>query len=219
MERRIDRDARPRRSRRFPGRRPRFTSGSRTVGAPGGSAGAGRAKLRVAPLALLCHSAPLDGARPCREPLAIGGDRMIRYRTIESPIGPLTLAGPGPTLTQPANGASRPIRQAAPAGCPMRDAFADAVDQLVDYFAGKRTEFDLQLELRGLRIPAASMERIADDTVRGNQVVWTNRRTDRRARFCACGRTGQRPKSDRHCRALPPRNRCKRQPHRLRRRN
>ncbi|HYB38424.1 MAG TPA: methylated-DNA--[protein]-cysteine S-methyltransferase [Mycobacterium sp.] len=73
---------------------------------------------------------------------------MIRYRTIDSPIGPLTLAGHGPVLTN--------LRMVEHTYEPSRSdwvadhrAFADAVDQLDAYFAGERTGFDLELDLRG----------------------------------------------------------------------
>lgn len=73
---------------------------------------------------------------------------MIRYRTIDSPIGPLTLAGRGTTLTN-----LRMVEQThEPSRAdwePDNEAFSDAVDQLEAYFAGERTEFDLQLDLHG----------------------------------------------------------------------
>ncbi|OSC41096.1 methylated-DNA--[protein]-cysteine S-methyltransferase [Mycobacterium decipiens] len=73
---------------------------------------------------------------------------MIHYRRIESPIGPLTLAGHGCALTN--------LRMADQTYEPSRvgwtqhdEVFADAVDQLEAYFAGERTEFDVELDLRG----------------------------------------------------------------------
>lgn len=73
---------------------------------------------------------------------------MIHYRTVESPIGPLTLAGQGSTLTN-----LRMIDQTyepSRAGWTVdEEAFADAVDQLAAYFAGELTDFDIELDLRG----------------------------------------------------------------------
>jgi methylated-DNA-[protein]-cysteine S-methyltransferase len=73
---------------------------------------------------------------------------MIHYRTIDSPIGPLTLAGRGSVLTN--------LRMVGQTYEPSRadwsldpGAFCDAVDQLDAYFAGKLTDFDLELDLRG----------------------------------------------------------------------
>jgi methylated-DNA-[protein]-cysteine S-methyltransferase len=73
---------------------------------------------------------------------------MIHYRTIDSPIGPLALAGRGRVLTnlRMLNQTYEPNRSDW-----VRDdgAFPDAVDQLEAYFAGERTEFDLELKLIG----------------------------------------------------------------------
>ena len=73
---------------------------------------------------------------------------MIHYRTIDSPIGPLALAGHGRVLTnlRMLNQTYEPNRADW-----VRDdrAFPDAVDQLDAYFAGKRTDFDLELGLVG----------------------------------------------------------------------
>jgi methylated-DNA-[protein]-cysteine S-methyltransferase len=73
---------------------------------------------------------------------------MIHYRTVDSPIGPLALAGRGRVLTnlRMLNQTYEPNRSDW-----MRDdgAFPDAVDQLEAYFAGERTEFDLELKLIG----------------------------------------------------------------------
>ncbi len=73
---------------------------------------------------------------------------MIHYRTIDSPIGPLALAGRGRVLTnlRMLNQTYEPDRSDW-----VRDdgAFPDAVDQLEAYFAGDRTDFDLELRLIG----------------------------------------------------------------------
>jgi methylated-DNA-[protein]-cysteine S-methyltransferase len=73
---------------------------------------------------------------------------MIQYRTIDSPIGPLTLAGRGSVLTN--------LRMVDQTYEPSRTdwsidprAFGDAVDQLDAYFARELTDFDLELDLRG----------------------------------------------------------------------
>ena len=73
---------------------------------------------------------------------------MIHYRTIDSPIGPLTLAGHGSVLTN--------LRMIDQTYEPSRTgwsldqgAFSDAVNQLDAYFAGELTDFDVELDLRG----------------------------------------------------------------------
>lgn len=73
---------------------------------------------------------------------------MICYRTIDSPIGPLTLAGRGAVLTN--------LRMVDQTYEPNRSdwtlddtAFPEVVDQLRSYFAGDRTDFDLELDMTG----------------------------------------------------------------------
>lgn len=69
----------------------------------------------------------------------------LRYRTVDSPIGPLTLAGAGSTLhhLRMTDQTHEPDRSD---WRPAADAFGDAVAQLRAYFAGELTEFDLDLE-------------------------------------------------------------------------
>jgi methylated-DNA-[protein]-cysteine S-methyltransferase len=72
----------------------------------------------------------------------------MRSRTVDSPVGLLTLAGP--------NGRLRHLRMVDQTYEPSRQgwefddsAFADAVMQLEAYFAGELIEFDLELDLIG----------------------------------------------------------------------
>ncbi|HET9877560.1 MAG TPA: cysteine methyltransferase, partial [Mycobacterium sp.] len=73
---------------------------------------------------------------------------MTNYRIIDSPIGPLTLAGYGRTLTH--------LLMLDHAHAPDRagwhhdeSAFPAPVEQLAAYFAGERTQFDLDLDPAG----------------------------------------------------------------------
>jgi methylated-DNA-[protein]-cysteine S-methyltransferase len=73
---------------------------------------------------------------------------MIRYRTIDSPIGLLTLAGEAGVLTN--------LRMVDQTYEPDRadwvlddHAFPNAVNQLGAYFAGELQEFDLELNMSG----------------------------------------------------------------------
>lgn len=73
----------------------------------------------------------------------------LRYRTVDSPVGPLTLAGIGATIyhLRMSDQAHEPDRSTwQPAG---EGQFAEAVAQLEAYFAGELTEFDLDLNLVG----------------------------------------------------------------------
>jgi methylated-DNA-[protein]-cysteine S-methyltransferase len=73
----------------------------------------------------------------------------LRYRIIDSPIGPLTLAGRGSTLMhlrmidqthEPDRGGWEPADP---------DAFADVIAQLNGYFAGTLTTFNVDMQSDG----------------------------------------------------------------------
>jgi methylated-DNA-[protein]-cysteine S-methyltransferase len=72
----------------------------------------------------------------------------VKSRVVDSPVGPLTLAG--------ANGRLRHLRMVDQTYEPSREgweiddaAFADAVAQLEAYFAGDLLEFDLDMDMIG----------------------------------------------------------------------
>jgi methylated-DNA-[protein]-cysteine S-methyltransferase len=72
----------------------------------------------------------------------------LKFRTMDSPVGLLTLAGRDGRLMH--------LRMVDQTYEPSRDgwvaderAFPDAVEQLEAYFAGELTEFDLELEMVG----------------------------------------------------------------------
>ena len=73
---------------------------------------------------------------------------MIQYRTIDSPIGPLTVAGRGSALTN-----LRMVDQTYEPGHTGWSldpgAFTVVVEQLDAYFAGELSDFDVELDLRG----------------------------------------------------------------------
>ena len=73
---------------------------------------------------------------------------MIHFRTIDSPIGLLTLAGRGEVLTN--------LRMVDQTYGPERTGWSDnpaafdgVVDQLKAYFAGELTDFELEIDLHG----------------------------------------------------------------------
>lgn len=72
----------------------------------------------------------------------------LRFRTVDSPLGPLTLAGVGRTLMhlRMAGQSHEPDRSG---WLPDDSAFGDVVDQLEAYFAGSLTEFGVDLDMRG----------------------------------------------------------------------
>jgi methylated-DNA-[protein]-cysteine S-methyltransferase len=73
----------------------------------------------------------------------------MQYRVVDSPVGPLTLAGEGGALSHlrmddqqyPPKGVDRWERDDA--------GFADVAEQLDAYFAGDLTVFDVRLDLHG----------------------------------------------------------------------
>jgi methylated-DNA-[protein]-cysteine S-methyltransferase len=76
---------------------------------------------------------------------------MTVARSIPSPLGDLLLVGDGETLRGISFEEHRGTPRIARAGgaVPGDDAFGEAVRQLDEWFAGARTEFDLELDLRG----------------------------------------------------------------------
>ncbi|CKI23312.1 methylated-DNA--[protein]-cysteine S-methyltransferase [Mycolicibacterium smegmatis] len=72
----------------------------------------------------------------------------LKCRTVDSPVGPLTLAGRDGHLMH--------LRMEDQTYEPSRDgwevddsAFPEVVEQLAEYFAGERTDFELSLDLVG----------------------------------------------------------------------
>jgi methylated-DNA-[protein]-cysteine S-methyltransferase len=75
--------------------------------------------------------------------------RTTTFRTMDSPVGVITLAGRDGVLThlRMDDQAHAPTDQ--PSWEPDADAYEDAVEQLDAYFAGELTTFDLELSLEG----------------------------------------------------------------------
>lgn len=73
----------------------------------------------------------------------------LQYRIVDSPVGPLTLAGVGSTLMhlRMTEQSHEPDRSHWTSADPS--AFAGAVEQLDAYFAGTLTEFDVDLDVAG----------------------------------------------------------------------
>jgi len=69
----------------------------------------------------------------------------LLYTRVDSPVGELLLAGDGEALTR-LSFAGAPLPRD---GRLDHSAFAPVIEQLEQYFAGERREFDLKLDLRG----------------------------------------------------------------------
>lgn len=73
---------------------------------------------------------------------------MIEYRTIDSPIGLLTLAGRDSVLMH-LRMVDQTYEPSRAGWSPNPRAFGEAVEQLAAYFAGERTDFDFEFDLHG----------------------------------------------------------------------
>lgn len=73
----------------------------------------------------------------------------IYWTTIESPVGPLLLAGDRRVLRVLWFGTGRKFQGARPDWIEAADEFADVATQLREYFAGQRTRFDIAVEPDG----------------------------------------------------------------------
>ncbi|OKH67250.1 cysteine methyltransferase [Mycobacterium sp. SWH-M1] len=72
----------------------------------------------------------------------------VRYRTVDSPIGVLTLAGVGDRL-QHLRMVDQTYEPSRAGWEPDDGAFTDAVRQLDEYFRGQRQEFEIELDAVG----------------------------------------------------------------------
>ncbi|KJX75328.1 methylated-DNA--[protein]-cysteine S-methyltransferase [Mycobacterium lepromatosis] len=73
---------------------------------------------------------------------------MIHCRIVDSPIGPLALAGYSSVLTN-LRMVDHTYEPSRVGWLPEDDAFAEAVSQLDAYFSGELNEFAIELDLRG----------------------------------------------------------------------
>jgi methylated-DNA-[protein]-cysteine S-methyltransferase len=74
---------------------------------------------------------------------------QMYYSRFESPVGPLLLAGSKNGLQLVSFGAGNRTSRVDPEWRLDNSVFAEVVDQLQSYFAGKRKNFDLALVLEG----------------------------------------------------------------------
>ncbi len=75
--------------------------------------------------------------------------KITRSRTIDSPIGPITLGGDDDVLTQLVMHEQRHAPVDIEAWPKDPNAFGDVVDQLKAYWHGERTDFDVEMRLEG----------------------------------------------------------------------
>ncbi len=88
----------------------------------------------------------------------------MRYTTVDSPLGPLTLVADGDALVgvYMAGQAHRPADERFGDPAPAGDAtLATAADELADYFAGRRVEFTVPVRPAGTEFQRAVWDEIA----------------------------------------------------------
>lgn len=79
----------------------------------------------------------------------MGAEDVVYHTTIQSPVGPLLLAGDARTLRVLWFGSGRKASGPAPSWVESGEPFRDVAQQLTEYFAGRRTRFDVAVEPRG----------------------------------------------------------------------
>lgn len=79
----------------------------------------------------------------------MAADGVVYHTSIESPVGPLLLAGDARALRVLWFGRGRRASGPDPAWVASADPFRDVATQLTEYFAGRRTRFDVRVEPRG----------------------------------------------------------------------
>ena len=167
----------------------------------------------------------LELDRRFRDAAAAAGLLDVGFDVIESPVGPLLVAATERGLAriffdaEPEAQLDRLARTYGPRVL-RSSASVDAVHrQLDEYFEGKRSDFTLDVDLRGTAPFARHvLEELSQRPVRADDHVRHARRPGRRAPCGPGGGHRDEPQSDPDRAPLPPRRRRERQPHGLRRR-
>ena len=94
---------------------------------------------------------------------------------------------------------------------------AAATAQLAEYFAGRRQEFDIPLDLTGTEFQRAAWSALASVPFGETRSYRQQAEAIGRPKAVRGGWSGQRSEPGSHCLAVPPHRRFRRIPHRLRR--
>lgn len=84
------------------------------------------------------------------------------YTTIDSPIGQLLLTGDNDKLTGLHMMGAHDYSELMEVRDEDRSPFSEAINQLEEYFAGTRTDFDLKLDARGTEFQTAVWDALLD---------------------------------------------------------
>ena len=116
-------------------------------------------------------------------------------KTVDSPVGRLTLVATDRGLAGILweNDRPRRVRLNVDAEEHGHPVLVETERQLGEYFAGRRREFTVTLDVAGYGLSTPGVERLADDPLRGDAILRPDRAADREARRGARGRRRQRP--------------------------
>ena len=126
-------------------------------------------------------------------------------KRMASPVGTLTLVATDKGLAAILWENDRPgrVRLSPSKDGDNHPVLLETERQLLEYFAGRRKNFALTLDVSGTPFQRKRVERASDDSVRRNPIVRADRPTDREPRGGARGRRRQRQKPGLDCRAVP----------------
>ena len=157
---------------------------------------------------------PADLDRRFRDTAARSGMLDASYDVIESELGPLLAAVTDRGLAritfdpEPERELEALSRMAGPRVMRAPRALDDTRRELDDYFAGKRTAFDLALDLRGITgFTLNVLNELAKIPLRPDRDVRRARRARREPAGLACRRHGDEPQPDPDRAPVPPHRR------------
>ena len=134
--------------------------------------------------------------------------KVTRARTVDSPIGRITLAGDDEVLTQVVMHEQRHAPVDLAAYPHDASAFGDVVEQLAAYFAGDLKDFDVAMRLEGTDFQQRVWQGLTEIPYGETWSYGQARAPHRRAQCATRGRLGERQEPDRNHRAVPSRDRC-----------
>ena len=142
----------------------------------------------------------------------------VRYDIVDSPVGPLHIAGTDRGLARISyRGEGRRTSSRASSGCGvLRSPLDDVRRELDEYFQGTRREFDLPLDLRVAPFHADVLRELARVPVRPHRDLRRARREGRASEGRPCRRNGDEPQPDPDRPPVPPHRRRERLADRLR---
>ena len=142
------------------------------------------------------------------------------YKRMTSPVGKLTLVATDKGLAAILweNDRPRRVRLNVEAEEADHPVLVETERQLEEYFAGRRKQFALTLDVSGTAFQRQVWNALPDDPVWRDAIVRSDCEADRESERRSRRRRGKRQKSRFDCRAVPSRRRIHGSPHGIRRR-